>query len=616
RALEEGVHELLGFDGPIMTDSGTFQMYFHGLPETEIDPLEIIRFQREIGTDIGTILDAFSDPKAGRTQAENDMKLSLERAESAISEKGEMMLAGTVQGGVYTDLRETSAREMAKMPFDVYPIGGVVPLMESYRYTDIVNLTLAVKPILPPDKPIHLFGCGHPMFFAQASLLGCDFFDSASYAKFAESDRMLMPSGTLHLENLRELPCDCPVCSSMDADDLKASKEKTLLLMKHNLYVSSAEMRRVRQAIGEGKLFEYTALRARSHPALLEAFEVMINHYEKLSPLGPVGKTSSLFYTGPEMVKRPEIRLFHQRLMERYPFRNTHTVLLVPHLGDRPLSETTPHVAEAVKKTQPEDLIVLYVTPMGIVPWELEHVHPSQQCVFPSILEEPVLIDVKRKLNQALSAIKHERVLWLDRKTPTNRLGAEVESIHSIEMIESVDALQLPMDMTNALWTMRKLHAIFGHQWGLAHEHLREMPMVDITLSKSTGKIRHVSRKGRILFTLVPNTGLFTPTTDGGLELLKLGINENYIVTMDSSVAEFVAKGKSALAKFVKQASNALINGEEVLVVDENQELLGVGKALLDGSEMLAFDRGVAVLIRHSRKTSTQQSKVDGPVSS
>ena len=70
KALDKGVHALLDFEGPIMTDSGTFQMYFHNLPEDEIDPLEIIRFQKSIGSDIGTILDVFSDPKVGRKRVE------------------------------------------------------------------------------------------------------------------------------------------------------------------------------------------------------------------------------------------------------------------------------------------------------------------------------------------------------------------------------------------------------------------------------------------------------------------------------------------------------------------------------------------------------------------
>jgi uncharacterized protein with predicted RNA binding PUA domain len=69
---------------------------------------------------------------------------------------------------------------------------------------------------------------------------------------------------------------------------------------------------------------------------------------------------------------------------------------------------------------------------------------------------------------------------------------------------------------------------------------------------------------------------------------------------MEKDAAEFVAKGKSALAKFVIDAHSKLKAGEEVLVVDEKRQLLGTGKALLSGREMLSFNRGVAVVIRHS----------------
>ncbi|MFX1580262.1 MAG: tRNA guanosine(15) transglycosylase TgtA, partial [Promethearchaeota archaeon] len=278
-AVSEGVHKLLNFNGPIMTDSGTFQMYFHSLPNQEIDPLEIVEFQKQIGSDIGTILDVFSDPNVGRTKVEEDVRVSLERAKISVDKKGEMMLAGTVQGGSFPDLRETSAKALAVLDFDIHPIGGIVPFMERYRYTDIVHAALAAKKHLPPDRPVHLFGCGHPMFFAQAVLLGCDLFDSAAYAKFAESGRMLLPSGTVHLDQLTELPCDCPVCTSTSANELKAleKSEKVTQLMKHNLYVTAAEMRRVRQAIGDGKLFELAANRARNHPTLLEAFDAMMN---------------------------------------------------------------------------------------------------------------------------------------------------------------------------------------------------------------------------------------------------------------------------------------------------------------------------------------------------
>jgi predicted RNA-binding protein (TIGR00451 family) len=103
-----------------------------------------------------------------------------------------------------------------------------------------------------------------------------------------------------------------------------------------------------------------------------------------------------------------------------------------------------------------------------------------------------------------------------------------------------------------------------------------------------------------ILFTIVPTTGLLTPTYEGGRLLLEANIAHEYVVTMDSEVAEFVAGGKSALAKFVKRADPDLRAGEEVLVVDEAQRLLGTGKALLTGKEMMQLKRGVAVAMRHS----------------
>ncbi len=106
-----------------------------------------------------------------------------------------------------------------------------------------------------------------------------------------------------------------------------------------------------------------------------------------------------------------------------------------------------------------------------------------------------------------------------------------------------------------------------------------------------------------IILTLVPTTGLFTATYEGGLQLLKHGLDPKYIVRLDDEVREYVADGKSALAKFITHAHPNLRAGEEVVVVDSSNTLLGVGKALLTGREMIAFQRGVAVNIRHSKKS-------------
>ncbi|MFW9974766.1 MAG: tRNA guanosine(15) transglycosylase TgtA [Candidatus Thorarchaeota archaeon] len=607
KAMSEGVHALLGFEGPIMTDSGTFQMYFHNLPEEEIEPIEIVEFQRDIGSDIGTILDVFSDLDVGRMKVEEDVQKSLERAKLSIDRKGEMLLAGTVQGGTFPDLRETAARVLAAMDFDAHPIGGVVPLMERYRYADIVKITLAAKKHLPPDRPVHLFGCGHPMFFAQAALLGCDFFDSASYAKFAESGRMLLPSGTVHLSELTELPCSCPVCSATTADDLKSMEkdERETMLMRHNLYVSSAEMRTVRQAISEGNLFQLAAYRARGHPTLYEALQVMIEENVQSEIEDPVGKTSSIFYTGLETTKRPEITNFHSRVIRRYPYRRTKTVLIVTDSGLRPFSDTSDVIIKEVRKRTPEELILLFVTPMGVIPWELEHVHPAQQCLFPLKLDLETLSIVSERTRELLETMSYQKLIWFKRGTNVDPALVRLTSDYSIDILQNTTEVikQLPSEGEESPWTQRKLHALLTYQWGENVGKLANLDSLQVILSKSTGKIRHCKKNEDVLFTVVPNTGLLTPTYQGGLELLKAGIENTYQVIIDSDVSEFVASGKSALAKFVKLANPQLKAGEEVLVLDETQNLLGTGRALISGLEMISFNRGVAVAIRHPRKS-------------
>ena len=606
KAIAEGVHGLLDFDHPIMTDSGTFQMYFHDLPEEEIDPIAIIEFQKQIKTDIGTILDAFSKPDVGREQVEKDVKLSLERAKMSVGLKGEMMLAGTVQGGIFEDLREQSAQAMGALDFDVYPVGGVVPMMEMYRYADIVRVTLAAKKHLPPDRPVHLFGCGHPMLFAQAALLGCDFFDSASYAKFAEKGRMLLTSGTVHLKDLTELPCECPVCSSTTASEMQSlpQEEKALALMRHNLYVSAAEMRRVRQAIADGKLFELAALRARSHPALLEALHVMTENMDQLTDSDLFGKSSSIFYTGAETALRPEISRFHDRILNRYPYRTTDTVIIVPDIGERPFSDTASTIIAEVRKRSPEEAILLFFTPMGVIPWELEHVHPAQQCIFPKTVDPQTLSLATNRLQDILDMIDFNKIVWFERESPTNQIVSSLENISKITTTssasETISALE-DAKSENVEWHLRKLRALMIYQWGNNAGDVANIDSLQVVFSRSTGKIRHVTLNNDIIFTVVPTTGLLTPTFKGGEILLRHSIDERFIVTMEKDAGEFVAKGKSALAKFVKNVSSKLKAGEEVLVVDEEHQLLGTGRALLSGSEMLAFDRGVAVIIRHSR---------------
>ena len=194
-ALEKGVHDLIDYPGVIMTDSGTFQSYVYG--DVEVGVEEIVEFQRSIGVDIATMLDVFSRPDMTEREVKEAVETTIERCELSINVAQGVMLNGPIQGGIYRDLRKQSAQGMGQFDFAVHPIGGIVPIMEQHRYKDLAKIMLSTIGELPPERPRHMFGCGHPMLFSMLIALGADLFDSAAYALFARDDRLLSPQGPI-----------------------------------------------------------------------------------------------------------------------------------------------------------------------------------------------------------------------------------------------------------------------------------------------------------------------------------------------------------------------------------------------------------------------------------
>ena len=271
-ALEKGLHRLLDFDGPIMTDSGSFQLSVYG--SVEVTNEEIIGFQQKIGSDIIVPLDIPTPPDVHYKRAEEELAITYERLEVARKFiQGEQLLAGPLQGSTYLDLREKAASQLKNLKFEVYSLGAIVPLMEAYRYSELVDLIATSKKGLSPVSPVHLFGAGHPMMFALTVALGCDLFDSAAYAIYAKDGRYITVNGTYHVEKLNYLPCFCPVCSKYTAQELKKADNREELLGKHNLYATFAEIQLIKQCIKDGKLLELVEKRCRSHPKLLEGLK-------------------------------------------------------------------------------------------------------------------------------------------------------------------------------------------------------------------------------------------------------------------------------------------------------------------------------------------------------
>jgi 7-cyano-7-deazaguanine tRNA-ribosyltransferase len=581
KALSSGLHELLDYKGVIMTDSGTFQSYMYG--EVDVRNEDIVAFQRDIGSDIGTVLDIFTEPDWSKERTSEAVDVTLARTEEAAKLKGDMLLAGVVQGSVFPDLRERCARSLASIDADVHPIGGVVPLMEQYRFADLVDVIVASKKGLTPARPVHLFGAGHPMVFALAALLGCDMFDSASYAKFARDGRFMFPEGTASLSDMKGIECHCPACYGHSHEDITAMKptERTALIARHNLWVSQQELGRVKRAIQEGDLWELVERRCRGHPMLLDALRRLGDHEEFLERTEPLSRDNSLFYTGPETLQRPAVRRYARRFFERYEYPNTE-VMIVFDESSKPYSRYRQQEMREVLEQCDSHFFVESV--LGPVPIELDEMYPIAQSVLPTRRDKEAVEGLKEMMER----MSHEHpyaiaVGWDGRQT--------LETLSM--MCEEAPKFDLDLARVKAVADMQ-----FGRGAGAALLAGR----VELKKSENTGKIRNVLVDGEHILSMRANDGFFTLKTAGAERLRKAFPAPRLRVRVKEDSVPFNREGKNVFCTFVEDCDPDIRPMDEVLVVDASDELVAVGRAQLTRDEMFAFKTGIAVKVRDGVK--------------
>ena len=399
-AAKRSVHSLLGSELPIMTDSGSYQLYEYG--DVGVSNREILEFQQRIGSDISVPLDIPTPPYAKRAIAERDLEITLRRMEEARAiikiktneddknkSKNNPLLTGVVQGSTFVDLRAESAKRLASIGFDLYAIGGVVPLLESYRFDKLVDIIVASKLNLPCDAPVHLFGAGHPIIFPLAVALGCDLFDSAAYLLYAKGKRYMTSDGTRKLQDLQYLPCSCPVCSSYTVNELK-TEEGVNLLAAHNLWVSFEEMRTVKQSIVERNLWELCERRCRAYPALLTGLMQMARYSALIEKYDPATKHPFL-YLGPSSTYRPEVLRYANRL-SRFTLSGNVLITTMTERDrdrDRDREPKEESVIESKDKEEKEEFqhVFFVKPPFGPCPVELEETYPVGQAELPAEID-------------------------------------------------------------------------------------------------------------------------------------------------------------------------------------------------------------------------------------
>lgn len=290
-----GLHEFINWPGPILTDSGGFQVFSladlrklseEGVKfrspingdEVFLTPERSMEVQHELNSDVAMIFDECTPYPATETEARESMELSLRWArrsrdrfdalKAAEPDRGEALF-GIVQGGVYNALRQASLDGLTAIGFDGYAVGGLAvgePEPERIAVLDYL------MPLMPEDKPRYLMGVGTPFDIVESVSRGIDMFDCVMPTRHARNGHLFTSRGPVNIRNAQyatdtaplDPNCGCYTCSHYSLAYLRHLEKCSEILglrlnTIHNLFYYQEVMSNIRRAIDAGDLSEYTA---------------------------------------------------------------------------------------------------------------------------------------------------------------------------------------------------------------------------------------------------------------------------------------------------------------------------------------------------------------------
>jgi len=291
-----GLHRFMGWKGPILTDSGGFQVFSLKTKIIEqgvhfaspingdkllLTPEESMRIQKSLNSDVVMVFDECTAWPATEKQARKSMELSMRWAERSkrAHEGNSNALFGIVQGSTYEALREKSLSELQNIQFDGYAIGG---LAVGEPAADRSRIMRHLLPGMPAEKPRYLMGMGTPEDIIEAVLAGVDMFDCVLPTRNARNGWLFTRTGDVKIRNARwrddarplDPACACHACRNFTraylyhlqkANEILGARLNTI----HNLHYYLGLMAQLRQAIERGRLAQTAAqlLAARAGPA-------------------------------------------------------------------------------------------------------------------------------------------------------------------------------------------------------------------------------------------------------------------------------------------------------------------------------------------------------------
>ncbi len=284
--LHGDLHDFMQWSGPILTDSGGFQVFslaqirqinrqgvtFQSPINGDrifLDPERSMQVQRELGADIVMIFDECTPYPASRDQARDSMELSLHWAERSKTAHGDnpAALFGIVQGGMYTDLREQSLNALTQIDFDGYALGG---LSVGETHEERLAILDQIAPMMPRQRPRYLMGVGTPTDIVEAVSRGIDMFDCVIPTRNARNGFIYTSGGVIrlrnamHAEDTRPLDenCSCYTCQHYSraylrhldrCNEILGARLNTL----HNLHFYQQLMKKIRLEIEKSTFQEF-----------------------------------------------------------------------------------------------------------------------------------------------------------------------------------------------------------------------------------------------------------------------------------------------------------------------------------------------------------------------
>lgn len=285
-----GLHEFMNWHGPILTDSGGFQVFSLAAArkiseegvrfrspvdgdEAFLTPEKSIQVQHDLAADVAMIFDECTPYPVTEEEARASMQLSLRWARRSRHKFDELReqdaargeaLFGIVQGGVYADLREDSLQQLREIGFDGYAIGG---LAVGESETERLDVLEKLMPLMPADSPRYLMGVGTPLDIADAVSRGVDLFDCVMPTRHARTGHLFTSRGIVKIRNARyasesgplDPECECYTCRHYSLAYLRHLEKCGEILGSrlgtiHNLHYYQNIMKRLRAAIGDGSL--------------------------------------------------------------------------------------------------------------------------------------------------------------------------------------------------------------------------------------------------------------------------------------------------------------------------------------------------------------------------